>query len=282
MAGRSSRPSNGLEGLDAWPGEHRAAGWVDRAGRVEVAGDADHVMRLASVTKVLTAMAVLVAVEEEVIDLDEPYGPVDSTVRLLLSHASGLPFDGRIPIASPGQRRIYGNTAFEVLGELLSERSGLVAGDYVVEAVCVPLGMGSTAIHGSPAYSGESTVRDLLRLGHELLVPGSVLAPETLREATSVQLPELTGVLPGWGRQKPNQWGLGFEVHGAKAPHWMPPGASPEAFGHFGQAGSFLWVDPVAGVACASLSDAKFGDWARTAWPALGTAVLRAAAGSQG
>ncbi len=270
---------SGLDSLDDWPGTTRGAGWVARDGGGAVAGDSAAELPLASVTKVLTSLAVLVAVEEEVLALDEAAGPPGSTVRLLLAHASGLPFDGRTPIAPPGQRRIYGNAAFEVLGELLTERTGMPAGRYITEAVCQPLGMSDTTVPGSPAASGRGTVEDLLRLGAELLAPATILSPETVAQATAVHLPDLDGVLPGWGRHRPNPWGLGLEVHGTKRPHWMPEEASPRAFGHFGQSGSFLWVDPDAGVACAGLSDAGFGDWARTAWPLLGRDVL-AAAGS--
>lgn len=269
--------TNGLGSNEGWPGQHRGAGWVDRTGRLELAGDVDHPLKLASVTKVLTALGVLVAVEEEVLSLDEPAGPPGSTVRLLLCHASGLPFDGSTPIAEPGTRRIYGNAAYERLGDLLAERTGIAWTDYVREAVCQPLGMDATTLQGSPAAGARSTVRDLLRLGAELLEPRVILSPETLAEATSVQLPDLDGVLPGFGRQRPNPWGLGVEIKGTKSPHWTPTQASPATFGHFGQSGSFLWVDPDAGVACASLSDQPFGDWAREAWPALGDAVLAAA-----
>lgn len=267
----------GLEGVAEWPGAHRAAGWLAVDGRHEEAGQVDHVYRLASVTKLLTTMAVLVAVEEETVALDEPAGPPGATVRLLLCHASGLPFDGTEPISPPGRRRIYGNAAPEVLAALVAERSGVPFADYVREAVLAPLGMGATVLGRSSAHGARSTVPDLLRLAGELLHPGRVVAPATLAEATTVQLPDLDGVLPGFGRQRPNPWGLGFEVHGRKAPHWMPPSASPATFGHFGQTGSFLWVDPVAGVACTGLSDEPFGDWARVGWPAVGDAVLAAA-----
>ena len=270
--------SSALDRVASWPAEHRAAGWVRRDGHSAVTGEEDHEFALASVTKLLSATAVLVAVEEEVIALDEPAGPPDSTVRLLLAHASGLPFDGASPIAPPGRRRIYGNTAFEILGDLVAERSGVAFADYLEEAVCVPLGMLATFVHGSPAFSGRSTLRDLLRFAHALLLPGTVMAAETLAEATTPQLPELAGVLPGFGRQSPNPWGLGFELHGDKSPHWMPAEASPRAFGHFGQSGTFLWVDPDAGTACVVLTDARFGDWALEAWPPFGSAVLADAA----
>ena len=267
--------STGLESQAAWP-QPSAAGWVTGGGRTEAAGDLDRVYRLASVTKLLSTMAVLVAVEEGTVALDEPAGPPGSSVRFLLCHASGLPFEGHAPIAEPGARRIYGNAAFEVLAALVEERAGMAFGTYVAEAVLGPLEMTATTWGTSPAHGARSTVADLLRLGAEVLRPGRVLAAATVEEAMTVQLADLRGVLPGFGRQDPNPWGLGFEVHGEKAPHWMPVEASPRTVGHFGQSGSFLWVDPDADVACAGLSDEPFGDWARAAWPLLGHDVLGA------
>ena len=269
--------TDGLAGIAAWPGDRHAAGWVSLGGRSATAGDADQDLPLASVTKVLTAAAVLVAVQEEVVELDEPGGPPGSTIRLLLCHASGLPFEGAEPVAEPGRRRIYGNPAYEELGRIIGARSGVPFADYVREAVLDPLGMTGTAICGSPAHGARSTVTDLLAFGLELLRPGRVLAPELVAEATRPQLPDLDGVLPGFGPQRPNPWGLGFELKGAKSPHWTPPEASPRTFGHFGQSGAFLWVDPDAGVACAVLGDEPFGSWATAAWPALGSAVLASA-----
>jgi CubicO group peptidase (beta-lactamase class C family) len=268
---------DGLDGLDAWPGTHRAAGWRRLDGTTATAGEPTLPFALASVTKLLTATAVLVAVQEEIVALDEPAGPPGSTVRLLLCHASGLPFDGTAPIAPPGQRRAYGNAAYEVLGALVADRAGVPYADYVREGVLVPLAMDATAVEGSPAHGARSTLRDVLRFAGELLDPGRVLAPEVLAEATTTQLPGLDGVLPGFGRQSPNPWGLGFEVRGHKSPHWTPPEASPATFGHFGQAGAFLWVDPEAGVAGAAVGDEPFGTWAVAAWPALGSAMLAAA-----
>jgi CubicO group peptidase (beta-lactamase class C family) len=267
-----------LDGIAGWPGGRRCAGWLAADGRREVAGDLDEPYALASVTKVLSTLGVLVAVEEGSLELDEPAGPEGSTVRLLLCHASGLPFQGSRPIARPGRRRIYGNPAFEVLGALVEERTGMPFGAYVGEAVLAPLGMRRTTWGRSPAWGARSTVPDLLALAGELLEPGRVVAPATLGEATSVQLPQLRGVVPGVGRFDPNPWGLGFEIRGDKAPHWMPPTASPRTFGHFGQSGSMLWVDPVAGVACCALAEEPFGPWALAAWPDLGGRVLSAAA----
>jgi CubicO group peptidase (beta-lactamase class C family) len=269
--------ADGLATLAGWPGDHRAAGWRTARGRTGHAGDIDRPFELASVTKLLTTAAVLVAAQEEILSLDEPAGPPGSTVRLLLCHASGLPFEGLEPIAPPGRRRIYGNAAFDALGALLIARAEADLAAYVGDGVLRPLGMGSTTVTGSAAHGARSTVSDLLRFADELLQPGVVLAPEVLADATTVQLPDLAGVVPGFGSHAPNPWGLGFEIRGHKAPHWTPPGASPGTFGHFGQSGAFLWVDPAAGVACVGLGDEAFGPWARTAWPDLGQAVLEAA-----
>jgi CubicO group peptidase (beta-lactamase class C family) len=128
-------------------------------------------------------------------------------------------------------------------------------------------------LDGSPASAASGTLDDLLTLGRELLTP-RLLAPETLTEATEVAFPGLVGVLPGFGRMEPNDWGLGFELRDEKRPHWTGQRNSPHTFGHFGQSGGFLWVDPEAGLACACLTDHGFGDWAKEAWPRLADGVL--------
>jgi CubicO group peptidase (beta-lactamase class C family) len=83
-------------------------------------------------------------------------------------------------------------------------------------------------------------------------------------------------VLPGFGRQEPNPWGLGPEVRGAKSPHWTGSANSVRTFGHFGRAGTFCWLDPDAGITLVVLTDREFGDWAKSAWPELSDAVLAA------
>jgi CubicO group peptidase (beta-lactamase class C family) len=107
------------------------------------------------------------------------------------------------------------------------------------------------------------------------------VAPETLAEATSVQFPGLDGVLPGFGRQAPNDWGLGFELRDAKSPHWTGTRNSPRTLGHFGRSGTFLWVDPDADLALGCLTDRAFGEWAADAWPRLSDAALAEVAASR-
>ena len=239
-------------------------------GRVEATyGDLTHRFGWASVTKLATSVAMLVAAEEGLVDLDEPAGPPDSTFRHLLAHASGLPFEGGAPIARPGQRRIYSNHAFDVAAAVVSERADLPFAEYV-GAVWAGTGI----VLEGPAGSGATgTLGDALELARELQAP-SRLAPETLAEAATVQFPGLAGVLPGFGRQEPNDWGLGLELRDGKSPHWTGSRNSPRTFGHFGRSGTFLWVDPDAGLALACLTDLPFGEWAVTAWPRLADAVL--------
>ena len=235
-------------------------------------GPRQQVFDWASVTKLTTALAALVAAEEGIVDLDQPAGPPGSTIRHLLAHASGLPFDAGAPIARPGQRRIYSNAGFEVLAETVAGAAEMSFEEYLNEAVLRPLGV-NAELRGSPAAGLAGSLDDLLRLGSELQRP-RLVAPETLAEATEVQFPGLVGVLPDVGRMDPNDWGLGFELKDAKAPHWTGSSNSPRTFGHFGGSGTFLWVDPAADLALACLTDREFGPWALAAWPRLSDAVI--------
>ena len=232
--------------------------------------------RWASVTKPATAFAVLVASEEGTLSLDDPAGPPGSTVRHLLAHASGLGLDPGPPVAPPGTGRIYSNAGYLVLADLLEERSGMAFGDYLSQGVLEPLGMVGTTLESDAlaAAAGLSgPLSDLLALGRELAAP-TLISAETHRQATSVQFPGLGGVLPGFQQFDDDDWGLGVEIRGRKQPHWTGTTNAPETFGHFGRTGSFLWVDPVAGVLCGGLTDRPFGLWSARAWPRLADAVL--------
>jgi CubicO group peptidase (beta-lactamase class C family) len=261
-----------LRQVESWPAETVAAGILRGGETVATFGPRRLGFRWASVTKLATALAALVAAEEGVVDLDQPAGPPGSTVRHLLAHASGLPFDAGAPIAKPGQRRIYSNAGFEVLAETIAAAAEMPFEEYLAAAVLRPLGL-RAELHGSPAAGLHGTLDDLLRLGAELQRP-RLIAPETLAEATAVQFPGLVGVLPDIGRMEPNDWGLGFELKDTKEPHWTGARNSPRTFGHFGGSGSFLWIDPEGDAALACLTDLDFGEWALAAWPRLSDAVL--------
>ena len=263
-----------FEQLKDWPTPQAAAGVTDARATLGSAGAVDQPQPWASVTKLITAYGVLRLLEVGELDLDEPAGPTGSTLRHLLAHASGLNIEGSASIAQPGRRRIYSNGGYQLLGQLIAERTGSPVGEYLTDAVLRPLSMtGSTLEPHRAATGGQGPVRDLLRFARELLAP-TLVATETLDEATTVVFPGLDGVLPGFGRQSDNDWGLGFEIRDSKQPHWTGTRNSPRTFGHFGQRGSFLWVDPAVGVACVALTGLRFGDWAITAWPPFSDAVL--------
>lgn len=262
-----------LDALADWPVDSVSAALLDGATVVAEYGDTDRVYDLASVTKLLVAEAVLVAVQEEAIGLDDPAGPANSTVAHLLSHASGLAFGSRDVEVPPGTARIYSSAGFEVLAETVEQATGISFGDYLDEAVCAPLGMRSTVLDGPAGHGARSSVADLIAFARDLLAP-TVLPMETLEHATRVWFPGLDGFVPGYGKHRPNDWGLGFEIRSHKSPHWTGRQNSPQTFGHFGQSGTYLWVDPALEAACVVLTDRPFGAWAKPLWSEFNDAVV--------
>jgi CubicO group peptidase (beta-lactamase class C family) len=221
---------------------------------------------------------VLIGIERGLIDLEEPAGPPGSTVRHLLAHASGLPFEGATPIAAPGRRRIYSNTAFDHLGRMVSVRAGRPFSEVLAEQILGPLGL-DAQLEGRPSEGLVGTTTGLARFARELLTP-TLMGRQTLASAATVAFPGLPGTLPGVGRFKSLDWGLGFEIRADKAPHWTGTRNSPGTFGHFGGAGTFLWVDPAAQVGLVATTGREYGPWALEVWPDLSDAVLMEASGT--
>jgi CubicO group peptidase (beta-lactamase class C family) len=269
--------SDPLDLIAGWPVPAAAAAVIGPSGVIATYGDTARTFALASVTKPLAARAVQVAVEEGVLDLGTPAGPPGSTVRHLLAHASGLAMHSAEVLAEPGTRRVYSNYGFGVLAETVQAQSGIEFGRYLTEAVFEPLGMEVSRLDGGAAaagFGGVSSVSDLAAFAGDLLRP-RVVSAQLHAEAISVQFPGLTGVLPGFGVQRPNDWGLGFEIRDAKSPHWTGVANSPATFGHFGQTGTFIWVDPAADLGLVVLTDRDFDEWAKPLWPALSDEVVK-------
>jgi len=265
-----------LDAIADWPVGGGAAAVVGPSGVLAEFGDQGQKFALASVSKPLVARAAHIAIEEGVLDLDTAAGPPGSTVRHLLAHASGLAMHSDKLMAEPGKRRIYSNYGFQVLAEAVQDKSGIEFGRYLHEAVFESLSMADSRLDGgaeAAGYGATSTVADLVRFAGDLLRPMTVAA-ETHTEATTVAFPGLDGVLPGFGVQRPNDWGLGVEIRDAKSPHWTGSKNSAGTFGHFGQSGTFLWVDPATELALVVLTDRAFGDWATSRWPELSDSVL--------
>lgn len=257
-----------LAAIDQWPC-NAAAGVITPDGSVHAHGDTDQIFALASITKLMTAAAVLLAVEEGSVTLGDSVDSRGATLADLLGHAGGLAPDGAA-LEGPGRRRIYSNGGYEQAASHVEEQTGIPFGDYLREGILEPLDMRSTELVGSPAYGARSSVSDLVSFLRGL---PQLLAPSTIASMTSPYLPELVGVLPGYGRQTPNTWGLGPEIRSSKSPHWTGASNSAATWGHFGQAGTFVWNDPAVDVCLVVLTDRPFGDWVHDRWPNLSDAV---------
>lgn len=266
-----------LRVIETWPVDSAAAAVVGPSGVVAGHGDLDKSFTLASVTKPLVARATHIAIEEGAVELDTPAGPPGSTIRHLLAHASGVSMRSADVLARPGQRRIYSHYGFELLARAVEAAADIEFASYLTEAVFEPLQMAKSTLVGgaeTAGFGGVSTVADLAAFAAELLRP-TLVSEQLHQEAVTVQFPGLDGVLPGFGVQRPNDWGLGFEIRDGKSPHWTGSANSPATFGHFGQSGTFLWVDPVADLALVVLTDRDFGEWTYPLWPAISDGVLR-------
>jgi CubicO group peptidase (beta-lactamase class C family) len=243
----------------------------------------------ASVSKLAAALAVHVAIEDGSLPGGEGLGAYGLAPLDLLAHAAGLPggeaSDPRladpgaaVPSVAPGTRRIYSNLGYELLGRGVAAVTGEPFSEYLREAVLAPLAMHTARVQVSEGLTGAAFgvvggIEDLVGLVRGLAVPG-IVAAETLGAMVTPRYPELEGVLPGFGHQRPNPWGLGPELRGQKSPHWTSPQSSLATFGHFGQSGSFVWLDPEAGAWMAYLGPRPFGPWAKERWPVLATQVL--------
>ncbi len=289
----SDRYTSIFRKLEDWPVQNYACFVLDTStGSEEVFGDYHRIFKWASVSKLATAIGILSAVSEGVLGLEEEL-PNGSLLCDVLAHASGLAteidlactiFDQR-PAVAPRTRRIYSNAGFELLGASLERSSGFEFSEYMSEVLFSPSVMGTASISGNLwPHAGRTgaaagilgTLGDLLALARALLWGTPFLDPALLARAKVPFLPELPGILPGFGKMSRNDWGLGIEIRGDKSPHWTSRLNSPSTFGHFGAAGTFLWIDPECNLSVGVLTDREFGPWAQQVWPELSSIVLGA------
>ncbi|WP_350258453.1 serine hydrolase domain-containing protein [Scrofimicrobium sp. R131] len=250
---------------------------IDQAGEpIWQEGDLSQPFPFASVTKLLTALGVHLAVQDGYLRLDQPAGPEGSTVAHLLAHASGLAPEGEGTrmAARVGSRRIYSNQGYEVLGEVVTAATG--DPDWTRNRLLAPLGAEGITIAGTPAWSAVGSALDLSLVLQELLQP-ELLSRASWEAFRSPAFPSLRGVLPGYGTQERNLWGLGPEIRDRKHPHWTGTRADPSTFGHFGVSGSFLWVDPTRAVGALFLGQERFGDWHKANWHQLNDRLIELA-----
>ncbi|MFQ5558620.1 MAG: serine hydrolase domain-containing protein, partial [Acidimicrobiales bacterium] len=187
-----------LDLVEDWPARRLAVAVVAADGSTEMTGAHDEIFALASLTKLETAMAVLVAAEEGTVDLDEPVTEAGATVADLLGHSSGIAPDSPEQLSSPRSRRIYSTAAYDTVASLVSDRAAMPFARYLHEAVFAPLGMRHSRLLGSAGADAVGTITDLIRLVAAWRAP-RLVHDSTLARATTAWLPELDGVLPGCG-----------------------------------------------------------------------------------
>lgn len=248
---------------------------------IETWGDSETVYPWMSVSKLATARTVLGAVENGVASLDEiladqvylkdgqifEFFGKGISLRHLLSHSAGLKFTEAEQVCPAGQRRIYSNLGYELAAALIEKRSGIEFERWIKTMLWEPLGI-AAELRGSPAYGIWSNIHELARFAVEF-GQGNLLSPVYQKAIFTPTFSDLKGILPGYGMQKPNPWGLGPEIRQQKCPHWTSSTCPPEVAGHFGQSGSFLWVNRRQQRGAVFLGAEAFGTEHKQLWPRL-------------
>lgn len=256
----------------------------------------DTIFDAASLTKVVaTTSAIARLVEVGKVDLDRSaaeylpeYAYPDITVRHLLTHFSGLrpdvdlepPWVGYetgvrlalvdVPRSKPGEKFVYSDINYILLGEIVRRITGLTLPDYAREQIFAPLGMTDTmfqppvalrpriapterlkgevtslrgVVHdpttrfmgGIAGHAGMfTTAEDLAKFARMMLAEGGpVFRLETVRRFTSVQSPPTQTV----------RRGLGWDID---SPYSSPRGEMFPigGYGHTGFTGTSMWIDP--------------------------------------
>lgn len=255
--------------LTAWPGEPALVG-LRLEGReiheVFRTGPVGAQRSWASVSKTIAGIQFAQEWEKNHDVGQSPAGPEGSTLAHLLSHSSGLGFEEDAPRSAVGTRRVYSNIGIDQAVATMSRVDP--SGDWAAK-IFSPLNI-VAHLAGRPSSGVVGTCQDLAVLAGEWLLP-SLMSSAARAEVTKVFLPELSGVVPGYGRFDPCPWGLGVEIRGQKE-HWMGDWPA-ESFGHFGQSGSLLLANLDEGIAVVATSSVDFGPWAKDYWPQLISAI---------
>ncbi|MFL6061705.1 MAG: serine hydrolase domain-containing protein [Marmoricola sp.] len=149
-------------------------GRVVEAGRAGELGDVEAQYRIGSITKTMTAVLVMQAVEDGLLRLDDALGEhvpetgyAAATLRELLGHTAGLQAepvgtwwerspgvdvatllaanDGTGRVFAAGEAFHYSNLGFALLAEAVARRRGSTWAELVAERLWTPLGMARTS-----------------------------------------------------------------------------------------------------------------------------------------
>jgi CubicO group peptidase (beta-lactamase class C family) len=157
----------------------KAFGLADVANKTAL--NSDDVLRIGSLTKQFTAVAMLMLVEHGQVKLDDPVTKVlkdypktgdGVTIEHLLHHTSGIPsYTGSpdymkfmsqpvtvdqmiarfkdLPLEfKPGTQWRYNNSGYFLLGAIIERATGMSYADFVAKEIFVPLGMNDTSYEG--------------------------------------------------------------------------------------------------------------------------------------
>lgn len=258
--------------------------YIDPHNQIKTFGKGEGNYRLASVTKLLSTLVFTDAIVHEffdfsdIVDIDY-FGDNNVTFADLLAHASGTRPEYNDPIA-PRTKRIYTNEAFELaeqffIKKLGSSFSGANVAQIFSDGLKGHLGdhihLESSCAHGAIG-DDEGIVALMNEIRNPSFIPQSIFS-----KLTQTYLPELEGILPGWGNYKHNTFGIGFEIKGDKTPHWTSELSSPQTYGHFGQSGAFIFHDPENNISGCCLSNSDFAPWAKVAFPVLSAEIYKTA-----
>jgi uncharacterized protein YbbC (DUF1343 family)/CubicO group peptidase (beta-lactamase class C family) len=278
--------------------------------------NADTVFDLASLTKpIATATSILLLIEKGKLRLSDQaaqyipgfarLGKEKITVEHLLLHTSGLIADNSLAdyrdgpaqalerihalgtVATPGERSIYSDVGYIVLGELVQRVSGQSLDAFARQHIFAPLGMSDTtfcptgdskqraapteqhqgrwltgevhdprarALGGVAGHAGLFSTADDLAIYAQMLLDNGmfrgqrILAPLTVRLMTTPRLVPRGLRSYGWDVQ------TGYSSQRGSL---FPAG---QGFGHTGFTGTSLWIDPASRTAVILLTSRLYGD----------------------
>ncbi len=183
----------------------------------------DTIFDMASVTKVVaTTTSVMILVEEGRIRLSDrvatfipefgKYGKNEITVRHLLTHAGGLrpdidmndEFHGydaaieraceEVPVAAPGERFIYSDIDFFLLGDIVKRVGGKPLDQFVRERVFAPLGMRESTFNPPASLRPRiAPTEPCSPLGWPCAGPGQVMLRGVVHDPTARRMDGVAG-----------------------------------------------------------------------------------------
>jgi CubicO group peptidase (beta-lactamase class C family) len=279
---------------------HRKAYGLRAKQPAKVAMTADTVFDMASLTKsIATASSIMLLVERGKLKLTEPVahywpafgknGKKDITLDQLLLHTSGLIADNPLadykggiakafeniaalkPTNKPGERFVYSDVNYIVLGHLVELVSGMPLDAFARKNLFEPLGMKETGFRPSPelckraapttkrdgkwivgevhdprahllggvaGHAGLFSTADDLAIFTRMLLAGGKHNGKQILSAQTVRL--LTGAKAVPRGKRTRGWDVDTAYSGPRGT-LFPKGVS---YGHTGFTGTSIWIDP--------------------------------------